>query len=514
MLKKKYFKIIAMGMVATCLMGSGMFEKNNTIFGAPTIAYAQTVSFSDSFNPNKYGKKTDMGWITAKVTLKDNMPDDATLEDLKAMAVEINPEDNPEYFYYWTNPISGKKSLNLDYHKMQLTDTIYYWSYTDKYGYEMDEFIKILGMKVVDSNHDGGQVYKTYTKYVFEDGEKTPDSLSSSTRQITANYIDVPNAILLQNEKDQDTTPTPNPGEQAKKYSSVRLGGANRFTTATAIAKEVNGSKLDSVVIANAFNFPDALTGTTLAGQKKSPILLVGSDIYDSITLNYLKANLKSNGTVYLLGGNSVVTDKVVKKIKSLGFNNIKRLGGANRYDTNISIINELNVPKGTDIVIANSNSYADSLSIAGVAGGKNMPILLVKDTLTSTVANKIKSIAPKNIYIVGGASVVNVNIEKQLKSYGNVVRLGGSNRFETSLKVASRFTSKSQTNAAIAYSHDFPDALTGGVLASKTSSPVLLVRGDTSAQKAFLDKTKITKLYILGGTGVISDATVKQLTK
>ncbi|HAR84296.1 MAG TPA: hypothetical protein DCR69_01060 [Clostridium sp.] len=297
-------------------------------------------------------------------------------------------------------------------------------------------------------------------------------------------------------------------------YRSQRLSGIGRFETAVAIAKQVNPNKLDSVILVNAYNFPDALSGTTLAGQRNAPILLIGNDSHDTTTLNYLKANLKSTGTVYVLGGNGVITESTLSKIRSMGFKNIKRLGGSDRFATNMAIVNELNVPKGSSIVIANSHSYADSLAISGIAGGNNMPIILVNNSLTLASLNKIKFIAPKNIYIVGGTGVVSAKVENQLKSYGNIVRLGGSDRYATSLKIASYFTGSSQNNCVVAYSHNFPDALAGGALASKTSSPILLVNGDVSAQKLFLNKTNINKLFILGGTGVISESIVKQLTQ
>ncbi len=504
MLSKNVKRIILIGALATVIAtgigGTGLNSMVSAINGTPTEVYA----YSDSFNPNKYGMRTETGWVTSKVKCVDNIPENATLDQLKKMSIKVSPETHPQLFME-NGMAPGTKTFNID--NMNLTNEIYYWSfYDEEFDIQEESFIKILGMEATDTSP---KITKAYSSYRVVNG------MSEGGKIPSTNYI-VHNKSYYDILKSETSTPTPNPdpNDQIKKYSAIRLGGSDRFTTATAIAKQVNPNKLDAVVIANGFNFPDALAGTTLAGQKNAPILLVGSDEYDVTTLNYLKTNLKSTGTVYLLGGNGVVTDKVANKIKSLGFKNIKRLGGANRYDTNMAIVDELNVPKGTNVVIANSNSYADSLSISGVAGGKNMPVFLVNDTLTSTMVNKIKSISPKNIYIVGDVGVVNSSIEKKLKTYANVVRLGGPTRFETSLKVANYFTNTTQTTAAIAYSHNFPDALTGGALASKTASPILLVRGDAKNQKAFLDKTKINKLYILGGTGVISDTTVNQLTK
>lgn len=500
MLKKKYSKMVAIAMMTTCLVGGGAYtEMINTVVGNPTIAYAD----ASSFNPGKVGMSTPTGWITSKIKCTDNIPETATLEQMKSMAIQVDEVKNPDLI---VKNDRGTYIFNFD--NMHLTDNIYYYQSTNTYGgveIKTDRFVKILSMEV---GSELGWVNKVYSEYCFVNGEG--DSMKNQkgiTRNVTAyNY--------LKSELNPTLPPVTPEQPTEKKYSASRLGGATRWETSTAIAKQVNGNKLDAVVLANAYNFPDALTGTTLAGNKKAPILLVGNNDRDTVTLNYIKNNLKSTGKVYVLGGSTAVSDGTLNKVKSLGFKNIKRLGGSDRYATNMSIVNELNVSKGSSVIIANSMSYADSLSISGISGASNMPIFLVNGNLTSSALNKIKSIAPKNIYIVGSTTVVNNNIEKQLKSYGNVVRLGGKDRFETSLKIANYFTKDTQTTALVSYGLNFPDALAGGALASKTSSPILLVNKDVTAQKDFLDKSNINKIFILGDKSVISDSVVGQLTK
>ncbi len=498
MINKKYSKLIATALAVTSLLGGFALGNNEKqINGVST----RTVYAAESI-----GLQTPTGVISGKIKYSD-IPENITLAQLKSMSVSVNPKSNPELFLL--NQTLNSYSFNIQ--NMNLTDKIYHYSfYDEKFGEQLDVFYKVLSM---EKGSSVGKINKYSTVLGFIDGVSF-----SSDRNRKNEIVDNTAYNYLVSESKEPTDPVKpptTPTEPTKKtYSATRLGGATRWETSIAIAKKVNGSKLDAVVLANAYNFPDALTSTTLAGQKNAPILLIGNNENDIKTLNYLKSNLKSTGTVYVVGGNGVITDSTVSKIKNIGFKNIKRLGGSDRYATNMSIVNELNVPKGSNIVIANSHSYADSLSISGVAGGKNMPIFLVNGTLTSTTVNKIKSISPKNIFIVGDTGVVSSSVENQLKSYGKVTRLGGIDRFATSLKVANYFTGSTQKSVAVAYSHDFPDALTGGVLASKTSSPILLVREDISKQKVFLDKTSISNLYILGGTGVISDATVKQLTK
>ncbi len=501
MLRKKYGKTVIATALAVTLIGgiggTGIAETLNNFIGSPTVAYAAT----SSFNSQGVGLKTSTGWITSKIKCVDNIPDNLSLEEMKKKAKKPTAD-----IIIGTSP---------NYDNMNLMDEIYYYdSPVDSSGLKDDTFVKLLSMRVVESKEFAGKMViertftiLTYSSYGVINDSHVERSLKTTTEAYGPNdrkWIE-----YLQNEGNITPKPPTN-----KTYSASRLGGATRWETSTAIAKQVNGNKLDAVVLANAYNFPDALTGTTLAGNKKAPILLVGNNDKDTVTLNYIKNNLKSTGTVYVLGGSTVVSDGTLNKVKSLGFKNIKRLGGSDRYATNMSIVNELNVSKGSSVIIANSMSYADSLSISGISGASNIPIFLVNGSLTSSTLNKIKSIAPKNIYIVGSTTVVNSNIEKQLKSYGNVVRLGGKDRFETSFKIANYFTKDTQTTALVSYGLNFPDALAGGALASKTASPILLVNGDVTAQKAFLDKSNITKLYVLGSTSAVSDNIVKQLTK
>lgn len=300
----------------------------------------------------------------------------------------------------------------------------------------------------------------------------------------------------------------------SKTYTSSRLGGDNRFQTAFKIADTISTEKVDAVVLANAFNFPDALSGSTLAVQKNAPILLASMKNADNTqVISYIKNKLNKLGTIYLLGGTSVIPDSIITSLKAQGYTNFKRLGGANRFETNLKIVSDLNIPKGTDIIVANSKSFADSLSSSGIAGTKGMPIFLVDGALRSDILAKIKSISPKNIYIAGGTVAVSSSIENSLKGVGKVVRLGGKDRYETSLKIAKYFN-QDTTTAVIANGLNFPDALTGSVLAAKNNSPVVLVGRDVSKQRGYLDSTKINKVYVMGGTSAISDSILSKLVE
>ena len=92
----------------------------------------------------------------------------------------------------------------------------------------------------------------------------------------------------------------------------TRLAGNSRYDTAFAAANELKEklgiAKFNAVIVSSGENFADALAGSYLAAMKDAPIILVrnNNNTLNSVK-NYIKANLASGGTVYLLGGENAV---------------------------------------------------------------------------------------------------------------------------------------------------------------------------------------------------------------
>lgn len=296
-----------------------------------------------------------------------------------------------------------------------------------------------------------------------------------------------------------------------------RISGYNRYETAIQCAELIGqGEKFTSVVIANADNFPDALAGCPLAAQNSAPILLTGKSASGTRqTMMYVKDHLEKEGTVYLLGGISAVSEDVEAELRAAGFDNIKRLGGSTRYETNLMIIDEMKVAKGSNVVIVSGANYADSLSVSGIAGAEGMPVFLAGEALTEEQVKRLAQIEPSNLYMIGGTAAVSAAAEEQAEAFGSVVRISGKNRYATSLAVAEYFQMDEAAYAVFACGNNFPDGLTGGALAAGLNAPVILV-SDTNytEQEAFLKNSRIEDTFIMGGTSVISAETEKHLRK
>ena len=197
-------------------------------------------------------------------------------------------------------------------------------------------------------------------------------------------------------------------------------------------------------------------------------------------------------------------TYKGKKAIICVGGGSMKRGGFLDRAQ---QYLEEAGMDKDT-ILVGTGLNFADSLS----ASATGLPVLLVKDELNSRQKEFLENNPGKNIIILGGTNAVNSTVEKQLKNYGDVDRIAGATRFETSLLIAERFFPDADT-AVIAYSHDFPDGLCGGPLGYRLSGPVILTRPrNASSAKSFIKKNGISSAVVMGGMARLDDSVIKNI--
>ena len=303
-------------------------------------------------------------------------------------------------------------------------------------------------------------------------------------------------------------------------YGYERIYGANRYETALLVAGEKlalrKAEKYDNVVIACGTEFADALGSTYLAAIKNAPILLVNTnpEVIGKVAEN-VRDYLSDTGSVYILGGIGAVSEAMEAALAEAGIteDRIVRFAGANRYDTNLQIL-EYCEPAGQDLLICCGTNFADALSASAV--GK--PILLVGNALREEQAEFISSARLEKKYIIGGTGAVSEGIEGSIEELGfNALRVAGDNRYDTSALVASEFFSERQRHyVTLAYGLNFPDGLAGGPLCLDLypEAPLLLVKegsGDyAAAYIKYNGRTRRAK--VLGGPSLISDELVEKI--
>lgn len=192
-----------------------------------------------------------------------------------------------------------------------------------------------------------------------------------------------------------------------------------------------------------------------------------------------------------------------------------KRIWGKTRYETSAEIC-QSTWKTSQFAVIASGENYPDALCAAPLAKKLNAPILLTGyQDLNVNAEQEIQRIGAKEVYIVGGTGVISENVKKRLNQLGiKTIRLGGADRYETSVKIAETITPEN-SKAAIASGEGFADALSIASIAAQQKMPILLSKNNEipkEVQKYLKDK-EISLVYIIGGNGIISQNAVNVLS-
>lgn len=191
----------------------------------------------------------------------------------------------------------------------------------------------------------------------------------------------------------------------------------------------------------------------------------------------------------------------------------VNRIGGDDRYETAINISKagfpaaKPNVPV---VFVATGADYPDALSAAAAAVKLGGPLLLTPSkSLPKAVEAEIKRLNPAQIVVVGGTGAVSNTVFNSLKKLKNTVRVGGTDRFDTSRKVTA-FAFKTADTAYIATGMNYPDALSASAAGAAAGGPVILVNGAAKAldapTKATLKTLKLKRTFTAGGSAVVSN--------
>ncbi|OLN25569.1 N-acetylmuramoyl-L-alanine amidase [Desulfosporosinus metallidurans] len=202
--------------------------------------------------------------------------------------------------------------------------------------------------------------------------------------------------------------------------------------------------------------------------------------------------------------------------------NSVRRLFGQDRIDTALAICKATYPDKVANVILATADNYPDALAGSVLAYKLNAPILLVgsSDADQEKVLNYMNSnLDPEGtVYILGGTAVVSSAMEGKVTASGftKITRLGGTGRYETSVKIADQLGVKTGTSVVLVSGENYPDALSISSIAAEMQNPILLVQKDglSDAVKQEIAAIKPTKVYIIGGEGVISATVENQVTQ
>ncbi len=186
-------------------------------------------------------------------------------------------------------------------------------------------------------------------------------------------------------------------------YHVVRLGGANRYATATLIADAITPHPL-TVLAATGLNFPDALSAGAAAGGidlrgGSATVVLTADGALPTDTKSYLDGleHRTDPPMVTAIGGESVAA--------IAGYPTTSAVVGSDRYETS-RLVAKTFFPEIVGAEMATGADWPDALA-GGAVGG---PLLLTKPSaLPPSVADEfdLGSGSIAQVLVIGGTGVV-----------------------------------------------------------------------------------------------------------
>jgi putative cell wall-binding protein len=158
-----------------------------------------------------------------------------------------------------------------------------------------------------------------------------------------------------------------------------------------------------------------------------------------------------------------------------------------------------------TGVVLARSDGFADALAGGPLASAHSGCLLLTpSDTLDARTLAEIQRVLPSGgkVFLLGGEAALSPGVASAVTAAGfDAVRLGGADRFETAVKIATDGLG-SPSVVMIATGGNFPDALGAGPAASDRQGAILLSNGSSlpPSTASFLQAHPQETVFAIGG--------------
>ncbi|HWQ89563.1 MAG TPA: N-acetylmuramoyl-L-alanine amidase [Desulfitobacteriaceae bacterium] len=186
------------------------------------------------------------------------------------------------------------------------------------------------------------------------------------------------------------------------------------------------------------------------------------------------------------------------------------RLFGQDRVETALSIAQK-GWSSAQTVILCEYSDYADSIAATPYAVSLNAPLLLTEgNAIDQRVVNELQRLKPQKVILLGGSGCLKTSIEKELENLSlKWERIGGADRYETSILLARKINSDS---LILANGDDFPDALSAAAYAGIQQIPIVLTsRILPSSVCRYYQDTQPQHLLVIGGESVVPS---QELTK
>ncbi|UDN53915.1 S-layer protein SlpA [Clostridioides sp. ES-S-0054-01] len=247
-------------------------------------------------------------------------------------------------------------------------------------------------------------------------------------------------------------------------YSNVQaVAGSDRIETAIELSRKFYNSTdskalyknpVNSVVLVGSQAIVDGLVASPLAAEKDAPLLLSSKDKLDSSVRAEIKRVMDLNSStgisnekeVFIAGGVNSVSKAVENELKDMGLK-VTRLSGDDRYETSLSIADEIDIDDKAYVV--GGTGLADAMSIAPVAsqlkGGEATPIIVVDGKAEKLSKEAEDFLDDAQVDIIGGENSVSAKMEDYIDDATgkSPERISGEDRQATNAEVIKEYFDK-----------------------------------------------------------------------
>lgn len=182
------------------------------------------------------------------------------------------------------------------------------------------------------------------------------------------------------------------------------IKGKDIYDMSLKVANEINKvTSVTKVAIVNGeTGLADATSISGPAAQNNMPIILTSK----SKGLNYAKGFINNSKIKekYVIGGETAIPSSIIS-----GINNVQRLTGLNRDETNMNVIKKFYPNKKLDKVfivkngIKNNSHLVDAIALGSLSAKKNSPILLTRENINQEQKSYLNSVDINELVQIGG---------------------------------------------------------------------------------------------------------------
>ena len=281
----------------------------------------------------------------------------------------------------------------------------------------------------------------------------------------------------------------------AEDVTAGRISGMDRYSTSATVS-EKTFKQSDYAIVVSGDKFPDALSASQLATAVDCPILLTNSRyLNSSVRDELIRLEVKH---ILIIGGTSSVSTNVSASLSRIA--DTSRLAGSNRYETSylVAKLTLKNNPNINSCVVAGGSNFADALSASTYVSAYGC-IMILND------GNTPVPMSGMNVVLVGGRTPNPSNDTADKRIYG-------SNRYETSLKVAMEVYPNPE-NAVFASGENYPDALASiSVLNKADKAPLILTNGHSvsaGVRNYLSSSSNFNHIYVVGGETSVNSTSI-----